>query len=70
MRDGSTMAVMKVAFLTHVEPRLSDDTGVPGAGVEGSREGLMSQNANSNNQLVFALNLTLLCMFATLNQTW
>ena len=29
----------------------------------------LSQNANSNNQLVFALNLTRLCMFVTLNQT-
>ena len=39
------MAVMKVAFYPRGTSHLSDDTGVPGAGVEGSRDadGLVSE---------------------------
>ena len=34
--DESTMAMMKVAFYPRGTSHLSDDTGVPGTGVEGS----------------------------------
>ena len=37
-RDGSVMAMIKVAFYPRGTSHLSDDTGVPGTGVEGSRE--------------------------------
>ena len=62
--DGSAMAVMKVALYPRGASHLSDDTGVQEA-----VEMVLSQNANSNNQLVFALSLTRLCMFVTLDQT-
>ena len=44
-RDGSVMAMIKVAFYPRGTSHLSDDTGVPGTGVEGSREadGLVSE---------------------------
>ena len=38
-RDGSVMAMMKVAFYPRGTSHLSDDIGVPGTGVEDSREG-------------------------------
>ena len=41
--DGSAMAVMKVAFYPRGTSHLSDDTGVPGTGVEGSRDGQVSE---------------------------
>ena len=38
-RDGSVMAMMKVAFYPRGTSHHSDDIGVPGTRVEGSREG-------------------------------
>ena len=37
-RDGSVMAMIKVAFYPRGTSHLSDDTGVTGTGVEGSRD--------------------------------
>ena len=42
-RDESAMTVMKVAFYPRGTSHLSDNTGVPGTGVEGSRDRLVSE---------------------------
>ena len=65
-RDVSVMAMIKVAFYPRGTSHLSDDTGVYQVVlVLRAVEKLMglSQNANSNNQLVFALSLTRFCIF-------
>ena len=41
--EGPSMAVMKVAFYPRGTSHLSDDTGVPGTGVGGSRNGLVAE---------------------------